>query len=52
MHSPSGPMPYDGAALTFSASELGDARAGFALSFGSCSFDEPVHELTAAAPTP
>ena len=34
--------------MALDASELGDTRAGFALSFGSCSFDEPVNELNAA----
>jgi hypothetical protein len=34
--------------VVLDASELGDTRAGFALSFGSCSFDEPVNELNAA----
>ena len=31
----------------FDASDLRDMRAGFALSFGSCSFEEPVDELLA-----
>ena len=38
--------------VVLSASELGDTRAGFALSFGSCSFDEPVNELNAAGLLP
>lgn len=30
------------------AADVGDTRTGFALSFGSCSFEEPVAELVAA----
>ncbi len=33
--------------LVLSVSQLSAAREGLALSFGSCSFDEPVRELTA-----
>ena len=33
--------------LSASAAEVADARAQFALSFGSCSFDEPVEDLRA-----
>jgi len=33
--------------IALDASEIGGTRAGFALSFGSCSFDEPVNELNA-----
>ncbi len=42
---------FDGGAkwrdLTLSADEIKDARQNFMHSIGSCSFDEPVHELQA-----
>jgi hypothetical protein len=34
--------------LELTATELGEIRRGFAHSFGSCSFEEPVDELTKA----
>lgn len=42
-----GPEAVRWRAVTLTAQELDRTRTGFALSFGSCSFDEPVGELQA-----